>query len=320
MGVVKAYMMECEEAQARLEHMEVPDLIGLGRDEAIAAMTEWFHTYYNDPSQEMRSIDPEFKDLYRGYYDAHSELSHAFSDDVSEDWIDTAANQITADGTMEWAPSVHHIDQIAWAEQEREAEEYWAEEKAEREWRRKHAVSIAFREALHEVKAFCTNELTDAAPGFKSRMAFMQVWSILEAYLSSRLLEEVEKSSEVLTRVYVSIDALRDHKFNGAALVQDPEKPLKQAVAHLKHLSFHDISSVQKIYTKVFSFKGALDEFAFLDSKKQTRHDCVHRNGRTTDGKEVSVSPSDILEMIDHSETLSRKIESFLSEHKATEH
>lgn len=284
-----------------------PSLDGLPSGDAVEAMTRWFRTYFEDPVHEMPHDEGEYVYVWGGPYEARSELEHAFGGKVPDELIDRAVDELEGD-CFDWAPSHHHPDQVA-VRDEIEAERM---HEAELAWLRENDVGHVFLEAMNELESFVDAELRDAHVGFENRMAFMQGWSILEAYLSARLIKEAESSDGVIQRLYLRVDGLRKLTFKAPDLAKEPDKPRRDAIAWLEHVSFHDIKRAMELYEHAFGFEGSKEAIEHLAEEAKRRHDCVHRNGKTKKGAAVELTRKDVRELIIHSRQLQLDIEHYL--------
>jgi hypothetical protein len=81
----------------------------------------WFHSQFLDPAEETPYNGREggYLYIYGGPYDAREEIEEKFGNVVDESVIKSAVEEIESDGTIEWAPSSSHPDQL------RAAEEYY---------------------------------------------------------------------------------------------------------------------------------------------------------------------------------------------------
>lgn len=89
---------------------EPPSLEGLGAEERVEAIAEWFHSNFEDPAQETPYDGREggYQYIWGGPYDAREEVESVFSE-ASEDEIEAAVDEIQATGLFEWAPSGNRI-------------------------------------------------------------------------------------------------------------------------------------------------------------------------------------------------------------------
>lgn len=125
------------------------------------------------------------------------------------------------------------------------------------------------------------------SPAFQ-RMVLVNLISIMEAYLSDKLVRITFENEKTLQCVVGSQEALRTSKIALTDLLVNGDF-LKQYVKHyLQHMLFHDVKKVEKVYHAALGaqpYPSSKDK-AFLSEAVLKRHDCVHRNGRTKDGIE----------------------------------
>ncbi len=100
-----------EDEAARAEDEEKAQLAAeeeaADRESAIEMMTRWFEENFEDP-QNQTPIDSEeggYIYINGGPFDAGDMIGSQFADDFEQEWIDAAVEQVTSDGTFEWAPT-----------------------------------------------------------------------------------------------------------------------------------------------------------------------------------------------------------------------
>ena len=84
----------------------------LSREQKLEAMITWFYSNYEDPVHRTSYNGREGGYLWNhgGPYDADSELQGEFSDIADLDLIQEAVDEVTSDGTYEWAPTPRDDD------------------------------------------------------------------------------------------------------------------------------------------------------------------------------------------------------------------
>lgn len=94
-------------------------------DEQVAYMKAWFGRYFEDPAQETPYNGREGGYLYihGGPYDAEEEIRGEFESVASEDAIQTAIDDVTSDGTYDWAPTSNHPARIDEGREEYDADD-----------------------------------------------------------------------------------------------------------------------------------------------------------------------------------------------------
>lgn len=121
------------------------------------------------------------------------------------------------------------------------------------------------------------------------RMCFTQYISVMEAYLSDRLIVLANHLPEVMESFLNKVEKLSSETYRLKDFYDDPKLVEKAVVDYLQSRSFHDVEQVNTIYGKVLGGglfpKANLDNKEFLIEATKKRHDCVHRNGRDKSGK-----------------------------------
>lgn len=137
---------------------------------------------------------------------------------------------------------------------------------------------------------------------FHNALYFSNVISLMEQYLSSLFLDEIQSSPQALNRL------ANQKKFRSAtvtvpyALNHSIENYL---IRSMKSLVWHRINDVGMFYKDVFDIKFniSIDLLNQLD----IRHDLVHRNGFTLDEEKVIINRDDLTHCI-------RLVEAFVAD------
>lgn len=89
-------------------------LENLPLEEQVEYMKAWFGRNFEDPAQETPYNGREGGYLYihGGPYDAEEEIRGEFESVVSEEAIQSAIDEVTSDGTFDWAPTSNHPTRI----------------------------------------------------------------------------------------------------------------------------------------------------------------------------------------------------------------
>ena len=94
------------------------ELKRLGRKRQNEYMLYWFHSNFEDPTNETPRDNGEFVYIWGGPYDARDELWNEFGLIVPEDRIEQVIAEVEASGIQDWAPGPDHPST-------REREEEW---------------------------------------------------------------------------------------------------------------------------------------------------------------------------------------------------
>lgn len=132
--------------------------------------------------------------------------------------------------------------------------------------------------------------LKSNAPSFHSdtllRMAFIQQFAALEAYLSDTLLLEVLNKPGPLARLVAGDEELKKMKLPLTAIHDNPGIVAHTAATHLRGLLYHNFPKISAIWEQALGFHLFHDDHLKNRMMKAgpIRHDCVHRNGRDKEG------------------------------------
>ncbi|SCA55947.1 conserved hypothetical protein [Candidatus Terasakiella magnetica] len=136
--------------------------------------------------------------------------------------------------------------------------------------------------------------------GTINRMVFVQAFSALEAYLSDTLISSVLNDRVALARVLQRDKELLKQKFTLHEIYSEPKLIEQKVKAYLLDISYHNLGKVSHLYKNAFgiSIKLEPENWERLHKAVSNRHDCVHRNGYTSDGEKPSIYSQEYIEEI----------------------
>ena len=120
------------------------------------------------------------------------------------------------------------------------------------------------------------------------RMLFVQLISAFEVYLSYTLVNEASERPQVVDRLLTQDRYLSDERVSLREVFTTPHVVQARVHAYLTGLLFHNLPKVSHLYKIAFGFDFPYESQqhkAALLSAIAYRHDCVHRNGRSIEGK-----------------------------------
>ena len=119
------------------------------------------------------------------------------------------------------------------------------------------------------------------------RMALIQQFAVLEAYLSDTLIIEVLNKPGALARVIAGDEQLKKMKLPLTVVNGNPGIVAHTTATHLRGLLYHNFPKIGVVWKVALGF----DLFPEDEVKERMmkagpiRHDCVHRNGKDKNGK-----------------------------------
>lgn len=149
-----------------------------------------------------------------------------------------------------------------------------------------------------------------------SRMAFIQQFAALEAYLADTLTKQVLDNPTTLARAIAGVKDLKEIKLTLAEIAANADIVKTTAASVLRGMLYHNFMKVDAIWNIAlgFSIFPNDDLKSRLLRKEPIRHDCVHRNGKDKDGNERTEVDFDfVLQMHEDLHTLLNHIEDTLN-------
>jgi len=155
-------------------------------------------------------------------------------------------------------------------------------------WDTQDTPSDSLVDALKDIEEVL--QATDAIFYMKilSRMAFIQQFAALEAYLADTLTRQILENSSALSRALTGLDSLKDIKLPLADIAANPDIVKVTVAGALRDLLYHNFGKVDAIWKIALQFSIFPDAGVKQRMFKRIpiRHDCVHRNGRDMHGNE----------------------------------
>lgn len=94
------------------------------RARQIEYMEHWFRYYFEDPGHETPRDEGDFVYIWGGPYDAREQLYEEFGDLVSDERIDEVTEELERSGTLHWAPTYNHPDQLDGRDRDDDPDDY----------------------------------------------------------------------------------------------------------------------------------------------------------------------------------------------------
>lgn len=134
------------------------------------------------------------------------------------------------------------------------------------------------------------------------RMLYASVITIMETYLSDAFYELVASSDENVQRLFLNAQELSEKKYTAYELVNWQGNKYDLATECLQKIVWHNLPKVAGLFRSVLGITIPLDNDK-VHVAISTRHDLVHRNGKTKDGNAVRITSSQITSLIENIKT-----------------
>jgi nucleoside phosphorylase len=128
------------------------------------------------------------------------------------------------------------------------------------------------------------------------RQIFISAVTCLETYLSDAFINTVLSKEKYLKSFFRSFKDFNDKKFGLNEIFDYFDKAEEIAKKAMLEVIFHNLPKVGKMYSSTFDI--VFPDFSELQRDIATRHDLVHRNGKTKEGKEISVDEEAVNDVI----------------------
>ncbi len=249
----------------------------------------WFLEHYENPAENTpyETAEGGYIYIWGGPHDADEVLQSEFHGIISEDLLGEIADELeTEEGTDEWA-SIPGRDDFDLG--------YLVSDFYPR-----------FEKSVETIRRLLGQKVdaTDESSFFA--LLYVNAITILEAYLSDVFITLVLKHQPLLRKFVESDSVFKAQRISTAELFKQMESIPARVKNHLYVLPFHRLEKVQKMYQAVLgiTFQVGLTEIL---KAVQIRHDIVHRNGLTRDGKAVTLPRTEV-------ESLLTRVEEFVSQ------
>jgi hypothetical protein len=248
-------------------------------------MQVWFYGKFEDPvhSCPYNSQEGGYQFIYGGPYEANEELQNEFSDIVPYEVIEELADELENE-CSEWSgdSSIAPDDPSEW--------DY--EPSVELP---KHLQTL--NSSIANVTALLEVEVPPAQQRHFRGMLYVSVIMAMEAYLLDNFISCLNSDKAVFRKYIETTDHFRQQKIPLSTIFKESDGIDKRGRAYLTRVLWHRLSEVARLYRNSLGVQLPQDMKELL-AAVQIRHDFVHRNGRTPDGQEITLTPEQITELI----------------------
>lgn len=156
-----------------------------------------------------------------------------------------------------------------------------------------------FKSAIFNIEQLIYHLLSDSYVNnnYFNRLFYTQCIITLETYFGDALKSYVVNSDEYIKKFILTSDKLKNETYSLKNIIQKPNLLSERVQNRLSEILYHNLSVVTKIYSNVLDIdldKLLGKERQYFETAISIRHDCVHRSGKTKDGKTHHISRDDI--------------------------
>jgi hypothetical protein len=272
--------------------MSKESLTDADRDTQLEVMKDWFRGRFEDPAERTpyESAEGGYIWIWGGPYDAREELEAEFGEVVPDDVIDELVEDLEGECT-DWAPrpSPDDYDNALIEDLARITEFYQN-----------------FSGAILDIERLLKTEVEDSVAPTFHRLLFVNVITAMETYLSDAFINTVVNLPQLMRRFIETTPEFQAERIPLADVFKAMEQVEQRAKSYLADVVWHHLHRVKPMYRDTLGIEFP-SEMKPLFRAVLLRHDIVHRNGKTKEGKEIIVTPADVSDLV-------RQVEAFIQE------
>lgn len=156
---------------------------------------------------------------------------------------------------------------------------------------------IRFQEEIENLEHLNEVELEDKSLGtILKRQIFSGVIGVFETFLSDTFINMTLDNDEYFRNFVESYPDFRQRKFELRHLYVEQDRIKETGKKIMIDIIYHDLPKISKMYASTFKIK--FPSIGLLLKSILTRHDLVHRNGKTKDGTDVLIDKTAITDLI----------------------
>lgn len=250
--------------------------------EQRTALIEWFTARYCDPAEETPYNGREggYLFIHGGPFSPDEELRERFEGLVSDDILEEAIKELEDIAGDEWAPIEHnYID-----------EDYF-DPYYEREITNKNEPKMLYTSRTDEVLSLINNQKNSTHQQMIYQMAYGMLISCTEALISDTVIYWAKSDEKTLFRLASKECTERNYKLS--EVLNDIEKFKESFINHLtSNVVWHRLDKLKPTIEHGLEIK--MPEIGFFLGAIQTRHDIVHRAGKTKAGKNITLTKDEL--------------------------
>ena len=277
--------------------VSVQELRDLDPETQRNVMEVWFRTHYEDPAERTPydSSEGGYIWIYGGPFHADEELGAEFGEIIDQGVIDSLAGDLNYE-CWSWAPTEQPGD-YDFIDIEDIADYY-----------------DNFIDALKNVRKLADTPVEDGVAPLLYRLLYINVVTAMETYLSDAFVNTVLNDSALVRKFVETTRHFEETKLSLSDVFAEIDRIEETVKVHLGQIVWHNLRRVRRMYLDVLSIEVPGTESIFRSINM--RHDLVHRNGKTKEGKAIPVKRGHVLALAQEVEQLVQGIDIALDARK----
>jgi hypothetical protein len=274
----RLYLSPDYEHEVSAENLRLAD-----KETQISVMKTWFLQHYENPAEHTPYESKECGYIYiwGGPYESIEELEAEFGKWVSKEIITELSKELDKI-SEKWTgkPSQENFDDYLIAAIAN-LSEYLSN----------------FQNIIIDIKELLKTQVHCSVSTCFYRLLYVNVITAMETYLSDAFINTVMNNDRLLRRLIEATPEFQKEKIPMSDIFRTMEGIKGEAQQYLAKIVWHRLDKVKELYSHTLEVKFPQD-MKKLFSAVTLRHDIVHRNGKTNDGKDLLIISSDVIEII----------------------
>ena len=264
-----------------------------GRDTQLEVMRQWFDANYEDTVENTpyETAEGGYIYIWGGPYDAEEELGGKFGGVVPEGVIEELAQELS-DISPDWTGQPKSSD----------VDDYLFD-------------SIAsftthletFKSRIDDTRTLLSTKVEEPCQQCFRRLLYVNVITALETYLSDFFISSISADPSLLRKFVETNPDFRTEKISLSEVFKASEEIGQRVKTYLMDVVWHHLARIKPMFNAALGIE--FPDIGALFRAVLVRHDLVHRNGRTKDGKDHVLAEKDIRDLIANSESFVMEIE-----------
>ena len=193
--------------------------------------------------------------------------------------------------------------------------EDFREEREPIEWYATHSYSDLHRSFLfqiHNLKDLINLQVAIPHEETFYKMSYAHAVTLMESFLYDSVCTLILSNDDYFKNAICEVNELKKAKFSIKEIVSKKEGAKGFAIGVLSKLMYHNTEKVREVLRAILGSALTLD-IADIEKTTLLRHDIVHRDGKTIDGKLIKVDKDIALEAIAYVEAFVENVASEIS-------
>lgn len=202
---------------------------------------------------------------------------------------------------------------LEWSYMQSNYEEYYEQNN----WYVSHSYSEihrTFQFQLQNLKELVDTSVATIHEETFYKMVYGHAVTLMESFLADTVRSLIIKNDNYFLNAISNVDCLKKEKFSLLEITKQKDGAKGFAITELSKVMYHNVSKVRNILSAIVGKKIIVD-IATVSTITNLRHDIVHRDGKTTDGKLIKVDREIVMKAIDSIECFVNTVSAQLDSH-----